>query len=264
MSRAIEARAPFRFAEWMSTNVQRDRSGREYRYHPRSPTHSRKLSELIKEDLLASTPVLGDQYNSFDVRVETETEWHWPSGRQKTLDLGVGVPESGVMESVRAFGTKIISARAVLLGCEAKSTMTEHGKSKPRLFDELSSSHDIIHRELDQAIAAGIHVVNIANRFVSPLTQKDGEPLVWTKHTQPAVASDMVDFLRSKVRVRLNLGEVGFDAFCIFVVDCDNQGACGLWEKAPAPRPGDPYHYESFLRRLAGLYEERFSDVSAF
>jgi hypothetical protein len=50
--------------------------------------------------------------------------------------------------------------------------MTEHGKSQPRVYDELSSSHEIVHQGRQDAIAAGITVVNVAPRFISPLRQR--------------------------------------------------------------------------------------------
>jgi len=33
----------------------------------------------------------------------------------------------------------------VLLACEFKAVMKEHQKAKPRVFDELNSSHRIVH-----------------------------------------------------------------------------------------------------------------------
>jgi hypothetical protein len=75
----------------------------------------------------------------------------------------------------------------VLLSCESKAVMTEHGKTKPRIYDELDSSHEIVHQGDPDAIAAGITVVNIARTYVSPTRQKGGDPII-TKHRQPDVA----------------------------------------------------------------------------
>jgi hypothetical protein len=145
----------------------------------------------------------------------------------------------------------------LLIGCEAKAVMTEHGKSQPRLFDELSSSHEILHQGDQETIAAGIVMVNIASTFVSPLRQKSADRLHISHHQQPLVASRMVEHLRG-LRIRDNVGEVGFDAFCTFVVDCDNQTGCSLFTDSPAPQPGDPDHYDTFIDRITRFYEERF------
>ena len=59
--------------------------------------------------------------------------------------------------------------------------------------------------------------------------------------------------------IREAVGRVGFDAYCTIVVDCDNQQRSALWTKAPAPQPGDPDHYETFIERIASFYGERFS-----
>jgi hypothetical protein len=148
----------------------------------------------------------------------------------------------------------------VRVSCEAKSVMTEHGKSKPRVFDELNSSHEIVHKGRPEAIAAGITVVNIAGEFVSPLrNQSDDAELNVTRHTQPAAAAGMVEHLRG-LRIREGVTERGFDAYCTFVVDCDNRSRAVLWTAPPAPQPGDPDYYDTFIGRLACFYEERFSD----
>src|SRR3989304_1883931 len=93
--------------------------------------------------------------------------------------------------------TRFISGgiERVLIACEAKTVMTEHGKSQPRVFDELGSSHEIVHQGDRQAIAAGITVVNIASTFVSPLRQKS-KKLHVSQHKQPHAAERMVSHLR--------------------------------------------------------------------
>src|SRR5690348_8821382 len=107
------------------------------------------------------------------------------SNKEKTIDLAIGTPVDGPVELLldEPISEGIIDR--VLLSMEAKTAMTEHGKSQPRIYDELSSSHGIVHAGDDAAIAAGITVVNIANRFISPLRQRRGEPLYWTEHKQP-------------------------------------------------------------------------------
>jgi len=147
----------------------------------------------------------------------------------------------------------------VLISCEAKSVMTEHGKAQPRVFDELSSSYGIVHKGRADAIAAGIAVVNIASTFVSPTrNQFAGGQLAVTKHRQPDVTANMVKHLRGLV-IRDAVEGIGFDAYCTVVVEVDNQGHGALWTKAPAPQPGDPDHYETFIGRLASFYAERFA-----
>ena len=69
--------------------------------------------------------------------------------------------------------------------------MTEHSKSQPRIFDELGSSHEIVHQGDRQAIAAGITVVNIAATFISPLLEE--QDFLDIKRKQPHAAERMID-----------------------------------------------------------------------
>lgn len=138
--------------------------------------------------------------------------------------------------------------------------MTEHGKAQPRIFDELSSSHEIVHGGRADAIAAGVTVVNIAASFVSPLRQRKGEVIYASIHKQPHVTERMVNHLRGLV-VRERPEGVGFDAYCTIVVDCDNQSQVSLWTTSPAPQAGDSDHYDTFVNRIADFYTKRFSGI---
>ncbi len=144
----------------------------------------------------------------------------------------------------------------MFLSCEAKTVMTEHGKSQPRVFDELGSSHEIVHQGDREAIAAGVTVVNIAKTFVSPLRQKNAELHV-SKHKQPHAAERMVNHLRG-LPIRDTVDGFGFDAYATIVVDCDNQGPAFLWTDPPAPQVGDRDHYDTFISRLSDAYASRF------
>ena len=137
--------------------------------------------------------------------------------------------------------------------------MTEHAKSQPRVFDELGSSHEIVHQGDREAIAAGVTVVNIAATFVSPLRQRGGE-LHISKHKQPSAAERMVSHLRG-LPIRDAADGIGFDAYATIVVDCDNQGPAMLWVNPPAPQPGERDHYDTFITRIADGYSARFSSL---
>src|SRR5438874_13047971 len=94
----------------------------------------------------------------------------------------------GIRPSLISSGEPIVMANQlakVLFSCEAKSVMTEHSKSRPRVYDELSSSHEIVHQGSQEAIAAGITVVNIAQTFISPLRQRIAESPYISQHNQP-------------------------------------------------------------------------------
>lgn len=268
--------APQDLAAWMARHEHRDRTlPHVYRYHSRSDAHSVELCELVMRDILQQCPVMPEQAARGEVAYGINIEHFWTnSGKAKALDLAVGVPIAPVLPTSgihrvssnrRKAGEAPSAARnvfsRVLIACEAKAVMTEHGKSQPRLFDELSSSHEIVHQGSQETIAAGIVMVNIAATFASPLRQRDASKIHFSAHRQPAVTERMVNHLRG-LQIRDSAGQVGFDAFCTFVVDCDNQTTCTLHTGSPAPQPGDRDHYGTFIDRITRFYTERFSVLS--
>jgi hypothetical protein len=247
---------------WLTAHEHRDRKyGHVYRYHPRSGAHSVALCTFILEDLAERCRVLREHAKQGRIAYGINVVHVWPNGKRKTIDLAVGTPA----HLAPAGGTVAGIARAtaftqVLISCEAKTVMTEHNKSQPRIFDELSSSREIVHQGRQDALAAGITVVNISESFVSPLRQKSRRKIVVTRHRQPHVAEAMLMHLRG-LPIREQVGKVGFDAYCSFVVSCDNLTGARLWTDTPAPQPGDPDHYDSFVARIASCYAERFGVV---
>lgn len=252
--------APERFVKWMSNHTANDKKhGRKvYRYHPRSDEHSKILCRMVLEDLLGACPLLAEHAKRRVVVGEINAEYTFSNGKTKNLDLAIGQPTDPVVEPV--VPTQIVSGRIghLRISMEAKQCMTEHSKTKPRIYDELSSSHEIVHQGDSLAVAAGIVVVNIADKFASPLRQEKDGPLVFKEHRQPAVTDSMVSHLRG-LKMRVGSDGVGFDAFATLVVNCDNAGPCTLHTAAPAPQLGDHDHYLTFLQRLSGAYAERFS-----
>lgn len=230
------------------------RYGWVYRYHSRSDAHSIALCEFILADLLRGCAALHHLALAGEVVFGINTRHSFPNGKRKTLDLAIGTPGEPLVRQPDSIQAGRIDR--VLLACEAKAVMTEHGKSKPRVFDELASSHEIVHQGDREAIAAGITVVNIAGTFVSPLRQR-GRRLEISSHKQPKAAEGMVQHLRG-LPLRDSIDGIGFDAYATIVIDCDNQGPAVLWDAPPAPQPGEPDHYDTFIARLSTAFATRF------
>jgi hypothetical protein len=249
--------APKSFVSWLAAHEHRDPVyGWVYHYHPRSDAHSIALCTLILEDLLRGCSSLAKDALADKVVYGINAKHTFPNGKKKTLDLAIGTTKA--IEERMRFARTIYPGEIarVLISCEAKTVMTEHSKSQPRVFDELASSHEIVHQGDREAIAAGVTVVNIAKTFVSPLRQKSSE-LHISKHKQPVAAERMVNHLRG-LPIRNSPSEVGFDGYATIVVDCDNQGPPFLWTGLPAPQPDDRDHYDSFIARLSDAYASRF------
>jgi hypothetical protein len=154
---------------------------------------------------------------------------------------------------------------AVHVALEAKACMTAFGKARPRLYDELNSSHLAIHGNSPHTIAAGLTMVNTADTFISP-TLNDFDLSVHSakvsKHSQPRDAAGIVEKLRELPR-RSRDGEEGYDALAIVLVNCRNDGSpVTITSSPPAPQRGDVDHYEMTVHRLAQLYEQKYRNIS--
>jgi len=158
----------------------------------------------------------------------------------------------------------VTGVQTALVALEAKAAMTEFGKARPRLYDELNSSHLTIHGDTDSAIAAGFAMVNLADRFVSPIRNPWSLGSVTTvvnAHRQPKEATAVVTKVRQLPR-RSSTGAVGFDALGLIVVRCSNDGTpVVVTDESPAPSPGDSLHYDSFIERIETIYSSRFAGI---
>jgi hypothetical protein len=272
-------RALARFTDWVAAHTHVDRTGRlpaglSLSLHSRSDAHSIALAALIVEDLLDTCEIIREQAARGEIVYGINYGIGWPNGKRKTLDLVIGIP---LVKPDMVPGTRIHRVRSkgskgdrtppsdqltrLLIACEEKSVLTEHAKSEPRVFDELNGSHAIVHGGDRHTIAAGITFINIADRFVSALRQRPDQGVVISVHNQPHDAERMVNHLRGLPR-RTAPNLVGFDAYCSFVMDIDNQGRVALWTDPPAPQPGEPDHYDRFIADICRLYTEQFADLS--
>lgn len=254
-----------------------------WQYHPRSDHHSKVACWGILFDLLQHSKLLRAHVASGSLVFGINHEMRdFRTGRKKDLDLVLARPGSGTMKKPLTFRALVekwgilldADERRVLeelpdpvqhpvgpvhLALEAKACMTEHGKARPRLYDELNSSHDAVHGSAEMAIAAGFVMVNVAERFVSPELNKFGGPLRVTEHKQPRVTESVIEKVLEIPR-RASTSAQGFDALAIVVIDCTNDGVTPvrIVEEPPAPEPGNPVHYDAMIARVVQLYESRF------
>ncbi|MEU8622059.1 hypothetical protein [Streptomyces sp. NPDC048623] len=148
---------------------------------------------------------------------------------------------------------------SVLVALEAKACMTEHIKALPRLYDELNSSHQIVHGHSSQALSIGFFMVNAAEEFYSPTNLANPGP---NKHRQPHALRRAVAQVADLPR-RSHHSSQGFDGLGIVVVDMVNDGVspCQLVTAPPAPAEDDVLHYDSMVQRMAHEYDTRFSMI---
>jgi len=276
-------------ARTLSTcNVLDKKFHNAWQYHSRSDHHSKVACWGILFDLLLTSHLLADHFRSGRVGFGINHEMrNFRTGGKKNLDLVICTPGTARHDGRRPTNLAALAtewkvaldaeARQALDGLpivqeavvgevhvalEAKACMTAHRKARPRLYDELSSSHLTIHGSSGNAVAAGFVMVNLAEEFISPdknkWSLKDHAADV-TRHKQPDDTIAVIEKIREIPR-RGSTQEAGFDALACVVVKLRNDGRSPLEivDKPPAVKPGDVLHYDSMIRRAAKLYESRF------
>ena len=210
----------------------------------------------------------------------------YETGRKKDLDLVIARPSAASAENGRTLSDLAekwsvimspsqdaeldelpsihqgdVTGSAVLVALEAKAAMTAHSKARPRLYDELNSSHLTVHGASNQALAVGLVMVNAGDTFISPELQKQGEREAVSEHKQPAAAQTVIDKIEEIPR-RTSLTSHGFDGLGIVVVKAANDGSpVQLVAERPAPQPGDIFYYDDMLSRIANEYDTRFAEI---
>lgn len=248
-------------------------------YHPRSDKQSNAQSRRIVADPLATCSLLARKARLGDIVVKYTH--HQRVGHEDwKIDIAIGTK---VGRSVpRADESIEIAAPAIVqMAIELKSIWTEHGKARKNRFRDFSAFHGHAHRYDPKTVAGAFLVVNASDLFYSPLNERrqdeKGGPI--TRHggartTGRETARQTVELFRS---IHLRNGETdvpGLEALSVAVVEHDNFAFLpnDLREKlgagkpsrvikgAPAPQPGDPLHYETFLQRLCTQFRSRFPD----
>ncbi|UOD28233.1 hypothetical protein INH39_22595 [Massilia violaceinigra] len=266
--------------------------GNVWQYHPRSDRHSKILCWAIFFDLLLRTNLISkhvrEEKISFGINHKMRDFTH---DREKDLDLVIcrRTQETRTVAGAANFRdlvgayTIALSKRecdllnglptipltgvqSALVALEAKAAMTEFGKARPRIYDELNSSHLTIHGDTDSAIAAGFAIVNFAGTFVSPTRNvwkvEQGAPTTLVNvHRQPKDAMNMIEKIKQLPR-RSAPGTNGFDAFGLMLINCTNDGSpVNVVNSSPAPRPGDAFYYDNFIERIETIYASRFAEI---
>jgi hypothetical protein len=83
-----------------------------------------------------------------------------------------------------------------------------------------------------------------------------------SRHRQPGAAERVVEMVGNLPR-RTSNSAVGYDGLGIVALNLANDGASTVTVHTahPAPKPGDIFHYETMLRRMANEYDSAFSRI---
>lgn len=258
--------------------MTRTKSPQAWQYHSRGGRHSLTACWGVMFDLLANSSLLRQHVTDGKVTFGLDHKMHdYAANRSKNLDLVVARPHDGGWTTKRsprhfadlpaAFDMELTTAQraalealpnpvegavgAVHLALEAKACMTAFSKSYPRLYDELNSSHAVIHGASNRALAVGLAIINVATEFVSPVGERN-------LHNQPQDALGAIAKVEQLPRRSGDEG-VGYDGLGIVLLDLVNDGTPVTLARQPAVPIN--YDYDRMIVRIANEYDVRFRNA---
>jgi hypothetical protein len=283
-------RGPQIVARTMSVPRPMGVDGVAWQYHSRSDAHSKVACWSIMFDLLGTSSLLSDHLAQGKVSFAINRKMNnFQTGRSKNLDLVVARASDGdggatvsLAELAERYDLALspsdrevlstlpvspagAAGATVLVALEAKACMTAHIKARPRLFDELDSSHSTVHGDNNNALAVGFAMVNFADRFASPINPVNvNGPKDFTNLRQPTDTERVIEKLREiNRRASPHSGQYGFDAFGIMVVELENDGVSPMRivTQPPAPQPDNDFYYDRMITRTGHLYDTSFAHI---
>lgn len=278
-------------ARSLSVPAVDDKYGNTWQYHSRSDRHSKIACWAVFFDLMQTSSLLRSHVSAGKVIFGVNhTMGDFKQRRDKNLDLVIARPGTADVTPLTKgktlttladyYGVLLTpseqqrldalpeavggSVGSVLVALEAKAAMTAHQRARPRLYDELNSSHFTVHGSSDHAAAAAFVMVNVSPEFLSsdmnkfPLSER---PPIVSEEPQPKAAEGIIEKV-TEIPRRSRPGEEGFDAIGIVLVECRNDGSpITVHTGAPAPAPTDDFHYDQMVRRLGHIYDSRFATI---
>jgi hypothetical protein len=210
---------------------------------------------LVLRDLLESCPRVAE--HARDGRLVCDFNRKIIVGNSEwNTDLVLGPPPTRIADPVPADGIHKSAPATIRIAIEAKTIMTEHGKARRNRQRDLDSFHQFVHRYDPDTIAAALTVVNLAERFKSPLRAE-----VSTHRNIEGLVRETMGLLRALPTRTAAGAPAGLEANGAVLVEHDNVDPAHtrLVTAPPAPQVGDPLHYDSFLRRICDRYTQRWS-----
>lgn len=237
-----------RIVEWLQEND----------YHPRSPRHGGASCMFLLDDLLYESDAVREAAEAGEIVYQEDYTVGEGQDRWNT-DLVIGPPTEEAQTQLSNVDRPIAEAelQAVWLAIDAKSVMTEHQKARRNRQRDINSFADIMHTHFPGAVTGGLLLVNVAERFKSPLRGEDDI----TDHDRiEQLVEETVEIFRTINRAE---GEVSpnVDAVGTVVVEhtnMDDGESTELVTDPPAPQRGDIVHYRDFLEIIVDTFETRF------
>jgi hypothetical protein len=237
-----------RIVEWLGENG----------YHPRSPKHGSASCLFLLDDFLHESELFREA--AANGEIVYQEDYTVGSGQSRwNTDLVVG-PPTEVQEPQSSVGDREIlegEPEEIWLAIDAKSVMTEHGKARRNRQRDINSFADIMHQHYPGAVTGGVLLINMAERFRSPL-REEGDI---TEHDRiEGLVKETVDIFRDIDRSEGDINHNVDGAGCIVIehTNMDDGKRTRLVSEPPAPQPGDIAHYRNFVEIIAEILGDRF------
>ncbi|HEY2804407.1 MAG TPA: hypothetical protein VGI92_00965 [Gemmatimonadales bacterium] len=143
-----------------------------------------------------------------------------------------------------------------LFGFEFKLILAAHGKARKNRLRDLVAFSNHMHNANRLAVAGGILGINLSAEYANPDPFASG--MERHRFNMQKVVADSVG-IYGKLPQR-NSPEEPFDrpeALGIVLFSYNGKGKAVLVTESPAPQPGEPLHYATFVRRMSEQYAVR-------
>ena len=238
----LHVSADNRIVQWLNKN----------QYHPRSDKHGKALCKYFLEDLLYESHLLREAATRGEI-VYNEDSTIGQGALRWTIDLVLGPPSQQKFH-FQQIGITKDEPKEVWLAIDAKSVMTEHGKARRNRQRDLNSLADIIKRYYPQSVVGGLVLLNVADRFRSPL--RNG--ITYHRNIERLVKETINIF--DEIPRADSQGGIGIEGVGIIVVKHTNdpRDTTTLIKHPPAPEEQELANYQKFLRIIKKALEKRF------
>jgi hypothetical protein len=213
-------------------------------FNPRSQANSDALSDFVVADLDASCAELRAALRS-GLLIPRKNPNVQTNIAERSIDL--------------VFHEKNkLPALSVRLSVEHKTIMTAHRKARKNRYGDLIAYCNHMHNHRRDCIAAGVVVVNTSPEYENPNGFAKG--LKRPRFNMEKVVADTIRlFAAIPLRNETDEPNEQPEALAVIVVNYDGVHPARLVTEPPAPKPQEPIHYQSFIRRIGELYRKRFS-----
>lgn len=228
-------------------------------YHPRSPTHGSKQCRYFLADMLGTSERMRAAAQNGAIVFEEDYTVGEGQDRWNT-DLVIGPPAADDIQGPSddaALPIAEAEPEHIWLAIDAKSVMTEHGKARRNRQRDINSFADIMHTHHPGAITGGLILINMAERFRSPL-RDEGDV---TQHDRiEQLVQETVEIFRTIDRAQGDVSPNVDAVACVVVkhTNLDDGTETRLVTDPPAPQPGDIVRYEDVVELLVETFEQRW------